>query len=732
MRPFQLAIILSFILVVPLFASIDTLKFERSNQFVCEKNVSFKFANGREFKNARSLKIIKSSGFTFKNVKFNAKKNEIMLTDVTITAYQKWGDFMAEFSSNKKKYTVSGKVVACCNEGLASALIVVDEDITDQTAATTLTGDVVFMGDVTFAANSYLFNATRVFLGPDAQLLPEVNADFVFRNANLQPFCDCRWDRILLADASNTLSMDGTTVRGTIRGIHATTAVSTVLTSSNFLDNYISLYVQNSTGAGPHNNSYFKVDDCTFDNSNIPDQVYCYDINASAVNIDVIVASTCIQSRVTHVLVSDNSDNVHIGHENYGQNEFKNTATLDKQHISLHQSQCFVRNNRFWPAGGNVCALSASRVYVGGTVAQMNIFDGGNMKIVSSSAIVNSNSFTGGSMLVENPDNTAVTSSSPSGSEVAYNDFTGASISVDGNNGSVRFRIFDNFIENTPVILKEMSGSGSNIMIFHSNHLEKNSTGSLVSIFECNEMVFANNFIEHTSYYVPNTGGSNYIGVHWEDTEDGIASNNEFQNCSYGFNIKGGNLGTQFTCNEFLNCYHAFYLDDYPTISTQGSSTTATDNCYNYAYAGLFPYAEQIAGLYNVPADWYIRASISCSLPQPFASCYCTLIETTGVTNLSLQSGTANSCSIPSSSKTTPTDLAVSKHHAFQYYPNPVATEITLIFEVPTSFIIYNLQGQQIYAQQDQENALIDVRQWPDGTYIIRTPTQSGKFVVRK
>lgn len=676
------------------------------------------------------------AGFTFSTYNYDPGMGTLTFYGVAITAYKQFGTFTATVHYGGGHCEISGKVVACCNEGLASALIVVDEDITDQTTATTLTGDVIFMGDVTFAANSYLFNATRVFLGPDAQLLPQVNADFTFRDANLQPFCECRWDRILLADASNTLSMDETTMRGALRGINATTAVATSLTASNFLDNFVSIYIENSTGTGPYNNSYFKVDGCTFDLLNDPTNVYCYDNQLSVVNMAAISATTCHAFFVTDVIVNGASNNVHIGHENYTMNKFKNTVNADKKHISFNDSQGYVRNNQF--ANGYFCGLSDALIFVGGTVAQMNVFSGVLTEFTGSAAILQNNSYANGSVTFTNPSNGTVPGGSSSGCEMAYNDFNGTGILVDGNNTNVRFRIFDNYMYNSPPTIREIPGSGSNKVIFHSNYLENNTTAALAIIDECDLITFANNHLEQLTFYTP-ADLATYNGVLWSDTKDAIVSNNYLENCARGFSISGVNTtnvagaGTQFTCNEFVNCFHAFYLNNFPSLLTQGSSTTATDNCYNYFYSGSYPYGEQIAGDFSGFIDWYMRTATSCNSSYPvYSSCFCTKTTLGLVTNVDLKTGSSSTCNIPPSTKTAPIENYTDIQLLLTYYLNPVATELTLKFETPTAFTIYNLQGQQLYAQQGQQNAVVDVRQWSDGTYIIRTATQNGKFVVRK
>lgn len=714
------------------------IKFLQTNVMACNEEAVFYLeeASVAPPPTISSIDVHTWAGFTFSSYNYDPGMGTLTFYGVAITAYKQFGTFTATVHHAGGHCEISGKVVACCNEGLVSALIVVDEDISDQSTATTLTGDVIFMGDVTFAANSYLFNATRVFLGPDAQLLPQVNADFTFRDANLQPFCDCRWDRILLADASNVLSMDETTMRGALRGINATTAVATSLTASNFLDNFVSLYIENSTGTGPYNNSYFKVDGCTFDLLNDPTNVYCYDDQKSTVNMASIAATTCQGYFVTDVIVNGASDNVHVGHENYTTNKFKNTFNADKKHISFNDSQGYVRNNQF--ANGYFYGLSDALIFVGGTVAQMNVFSGVLTEFTVSAAILQNNSYTNGSVKFTDPINTPpVASGSPNGCEMAFNDFSGTAITVDGDNSTnVRFRIFDNYMYNSPPTIREMPGSGSNKVIFHSNYLENNTTAALAIIDQCNFITFANNHIEQLTFYTP-ADLATYNGVWWSDTRDATVSNNYLENCARGFSISGDNTtnvagaGTQFTCNEFVNCFHAFYLSN-PTLLNQGSSTSATDNCYNYFYSGSFPYGEQIAGPFSGSLSWFMRTPTSCnSGAQPFASCYCTKVIST-ITTITLATGTANTCTTPASTKTTTVEVSSEKQLLLLNYPNPVATELTIKFETPTDFAIYNLQGQQVFAQKAEYQTVVDVRQWPDGTYIIRTATQNGKFVVRK
>lgn len=102
-------------------------------------------------------------------------------------------------------------------------------------------------------------------------------------------------------------------------------------------------------------------------------------------------------------------------------------------------------------------------------------------------------------------------------------------------------------------------------------------------IDQCNFITFANNHIEQLTFYTP-ADLATYNGVWWSDTRDATVSNNYLENCARGFSISGDNTtnvagaGTQFTCNEFVNCFHAFYLSN-PTLLNQGSSTSATDNC---------------------------------------------------------------------------------------------------------------------------------------------------------
>ncbi|MDZ7848894.1 MAG: hypothetical protein U5L96_20400 [Owenweeksia sp.] len=102
----------------------------------------------------------------------------------------------------------------------------------------------------------------------------------------------------------------------------------------------------------------------------------------------------------------------------------------------------------------------------------------------------------------------------------------------------------------------------------------------------------------------------------WEDNEDATAANNYFDNCNRGFDLKGDNSNSQFTCNTFHNCYHGIWLDN-TIIDDQGSSSEATDNCWTYLYGmSTFPYGESVAGSLNASVlnlNWHMSPPSSCA-----------------------------------------------------------------------------------------------------------------------
>lgn len=717
----------------------EEIHFENTNLMNCDR-VVFQIVEDGQIPppNISSVHVDMASvsGFTYSNTTYDIGTGELEFFDVIVTSYEKWGVFSARIDDFDCEIT--GKIVECCQEIDPPYLLVVDEDINDQTAAVNFNMPVIFMGDVGFDPGTYTFDHCDIYLGPDAELLPKVDAQLSFLTSNLQPFCDCRWDRINLAHITNEIIMDKCTVRGALRGVHATTAAPTALTSTKFLDNFISLYVENSTGTGSFNGSYYKVDDCTFDLLGDPMSVYCYDDGQSAVNMTAISATTCQSYFVTDVIVNNGSDNVHIGHENYGENHFKNTASNDKKNISINNSQCFVRHNRFEQANYNVCAQNSSKAYVGGSIPQMNIFYGSTMQMLNSSSIVNSNSFDGGYFISTNPTNTKVTSASPNGNELSYNDFDETDILIDGDNSNVLYRVYDNYIYSSPVTIKEMSSTTSDRAIFHSNYVENNSSNKLVEINDCDNITFANNHLEQLANYGIMDDANYYHGVEWTETKDAEVSNNYLENCTRGFVINGDNTGsgdgTQFTCNEFVNCYYPFFLDNNVQLLDQGTSAAATDNCYQYFYSTslypTFPYGEQISGTYSglSSINWYMQTTTNCNVSN---NCFCTTSSASPSGKVLLSTAGASTCTIPSSNKSAYPTNDESTTEEVKIHPNPVSSELTLEFPQATEVFIYSLQGKLMYQEKVNLATTIDVRAWNNGVYIVHSANYNGKFVVR-
>ena len=755
-------IVILMALIIPLGMNAQTpcsdfeIQFLKKNVMACNTDVVFQLTEGgvQPPPNVSNIDLNSTSGFTYSSEYYDMGTGEFTIYGVSVTDYSGYGTFTVTVHHGLgDPCEMTGHIVKCC-ENVNPDYIIVDEDLNDYTAATSFSGDVfVMMGDVGFQANSYSFTDCDFYLGPDAQMLPQVNAELYFNSCNLDAFCDCRWDRILLAHNSNDLTMEDCSIKGALRAIHATDEVPIEIGDfSKFTNNYLSLYLQNFSGSGPYNGSYLKTDGTTFDITADPDIVYCYDDLQSRVNMSAIWSAVCNGTSDKSIdIFTRQCDNVHIGHESYSPNQFKNTTAFDRTAIAINNSQTFVRNNEFFPVLTNVCSSNSSKVFIGGSAAQGNSFKQGLVHIDQSSAIINRNLFDGADIVFKRPVDLTVATGYTTGSEMLENDFIECAWLADGAGGNITyFRIVNNsFFETQAKMLNLPSNSSlSKKLIFHSNYCETSTTAYPAEIQNCHGVTFANNHLENLRYYTPYAGNAlEYVGVRWLSTKDATVSNNYLENFSRGFQVEGDcrntnvAVGTQFTCNQFVNCYHGFYFSGTSYILNQGSSSKASDNYFNYYYVGgSFPYGAQHEGAVNSSTVLYMREPTSCAAgSKPYSSSYC-LDESVGNFSI-LGNATPIACTMP------PDNSAVSNYPNAEggepievedqlgLYPNPSSGWVTL--KLPENqelslLRVFDRQGRVVHSIHNPETGIrFNVSDWTPGLYLVKTNGYTAKLMVK-
>ena len=342
-----------------------------------------------------------------------------------------------------------------------------------------------------------------------------------------------------------------------------------------------------------------------------------------------------------------------------------------------------------------------------------------------------------------NPWHTTVATGYDAGSEIAENEINDSrDFLVDGNGNNSYMRIYDNEFYDSQVLLHNFDQQSNGRLIFHSNYSEMSTSDFVVEVDQCDGMTFANNHLENLMYYLPYSGTEYlYVGVRWDDSRDVEVSNNYLENFSRGFHVQGNNttniggIGTQFTCNEFVNCYYGFYFNS-AAISNQGSGTKATDNCFNYYTAGGYPYGSQTAGTVSSGSKfWYIRNPSSCSGTPPFTSCYCIQNQAIGL-SISSTAASVNSCDIPSN-KSSQVRSESKKENAgvFDVYPNPTTNKVSIIntkSHEGAVISIYNLMGKMVFEGELQQGSIdIDLTEFKTGLYLIKVSGETQRLIIQ-
>jgi hypothetical protein len=282
--------------------------------------------------------------------------------------------------------------------------------------------------------------------------------------------------------------------------------------------------------------------------------------------------------------------------------------------------------------------------------------------------------------------------------------------------------------------LERLGFSTTRKIIFHSNRVIANKITEAMYIDNCDHIVFANNEIDSDVYYTP-SGNQNYIGLDWRNNQNAEVTGNIFKNFNRGIEIRSNNTNTQFTCNDFINNYHAFYLVNSPVLSDQGSSSEAADNCFLYFHSGSFPYGDNIEasmGATNNLFNWYMSPATNCNVGSPpYADCAC-IDFLTGVTRLG--GSTAPVCTLPASFKREQyeekygDDLYYAPISQWKLYPNPAQEELHL--EIPSylgqaQLVITNNTGQVVLRKELKDaNTRLDISNLKSGLYHL----QAGDF----
>ncbi len=731
------------------------IAFVQKNMLNCSGTPTFTLYNTGGGSLPSAVAYQSDAGFSaFSLGGYNPSTGEVTISSASINNYQEYGTFTLTVTINGEDCEITGHIVECC-ESLTPDVIAVDEPINNYTSTGSFTSETILIfGDVTFNAGSYDFDGCEIRLGPDAELLPSTSTDITFENGtSLTPYCSCRWDRILLTGTTTGLTMDDATMTGALRGIMATNEAPIELIDSDFDDNLVSVYLNNFSTGGSFNGSYLKVDGCTFDATVAPSEI-CY--SSSSVNMNTVYPSSTYCVLPTMDILVKNSVDVHVGHESYDPNTFENNSSNDKSAIVGDASQVFVRNNLFYEVTA-ICSDNTSKMIVGGTVAQGNVIDNSEAIFNETSMFFEENYVSSSAIELYEPTSQSVISGYDEGVQFNTNSFYESDLFIDGNGNpnTANCRIYDNLFTFTEVEMIDyplaISGFAPFLrrIVFHSNDMVQDNNATLVKIEDCGSLVLANNEFDNLVYRTP-AGANEYKGVKWKNSEDGVVSNNYFRNFNRAMDVHNDNSGlntvegTQFTCNEFVNCYHPFYLSSV-TLEDQGASNKATDNCFQYYYTGsTFPYGDQIIGTVQggVSFDWYSQDPSSCSFTsQPASGCHYCITESVSDLDIPGAAATPNACTVPANKSAIATKPNVKEESVkdvlgkLVMYPNPSSGIVNIV--VPANLLnqqmeVYDLQGRHIFGRAvGSESIELNVAEWTPGLYLVKVGDATAKLIVK-
>lgn len=681
-----------------------------------------------------------TQGFTFSSYGYDPSTGKVRFIDVAITSYSNFGSFYLEVQTPNGVCYIQGYVAECCNSSFQPDFIVVEEDLSNYGTVFD-SKNILIMGDVTLAGTEFSFESCDIRLGADAQLLPASGAEMTFATTSLQPFCACRWDRIHLPDNSRILSFTGGSMKGGLRSIMATNEAPINLTGVEFTDNLISLYLEDFNGQPSSGNSWINSDGCIFDLTG-GSGVYCYDQTKSRVDMSQFFPSTTNCNNPVVDIVCKQSSDIHLGAPTFSKNVFKNTPiAIDKTALSVNGGQVFVQNNDFSNVNA-VCSFNDAKIIAGGSGSEVNKLTNSVIDLQTSSVFFNGNTHKGGTFSFEGPTYTQVATGYNFGSEIASNTFEDVTFQITGDYSTTNSycRVYNNFFDDSAPFLKDFPDNSNGRLIFHSNTVEISKNITATTVEKCDGMTFVNNSLKSLVYYTP-SGGTSHMGVSWKNTKDATVSNNYLENMNRGFNVDGSdNTGTQFTCNEFVNCYHGFYFDN-TTISDQGSASQATDNCFQYFYAGSFPYGNSLEGFLSTTTNWYMRPPSTCtSTPQASSTnCYCVYHNVISLNVI--DNATANACSVPGSFKRAlgvhdnngKTRNQFERPENISIYPNPSKQRVTVTSHISgwEDAKIYSLSGQLVRKfSLHGGKATINISSLKSGVYIVEVGQSRAKLLV--
>ncbi len=704
--------------------------FEQHNQMACDGEASFTLLEGGQTAHGVTITYDPGQlqGITLSNFTDHGQ-GLVDIDGISISGYNGIGTITFIVSTGQGDCEIVATVVECC-QGISYDILAVNENFDPYNPSGSLSGKTVIMfGDIGFATGTHSFDDCEIWLGPDAQMLPDVGVSLDFADSDLDAFCDCRWDRIFLED-NNSLSMSGCTVKGALRSIMATDENSISLIRTDFTDNWIAAYLKDFVGTGSYaTNSWTKVDGCTFDATGEPENTYCYNSSLSRVNMTNFLP---VVSQNTHDFILVDSENIQIGHESYGTNYFKNTGLIDRGAIDSDQSQFIARNNNF----NNVFAVKAyngSTVNVGGSSSQANTFDVCDNTIDESAAYWDYNDHDITTVICTDPMHQSVSALAPyGGSSFTSNTFTNTSgiassseLTITGTVGvtSTNVIVSENTIRETPVTIEQIRTGVNGNLECTDNDAQSDINLTLFSLKENYGMDFNDNILKHTVARTNYADNTHYRGALVDNCQNITFSQNSFYNHNRAIHLTGtNNTGTQYTCNRIENSYHGFYLTN-TDIDDQGSTGNPTDNIWKYSYVGTNPFSDGIAGTVSqqfFSIDWYFN-STSNALHQPIENHTKIYVYNT--------SGSAG-CVTPKNAR-----LEIEANDSFIIYPNPSAGNFTIKgnFESNSVITIFSTNGAVVYHRKPNLNTIhVNLSDLPKGLYLVKIGNKGKRKYLTK
>ncbi len=720
-----------FILVIGGGISAQTCQLDDYTLAACNDEAVYTISNYTG--NLNNVTPVSSSGLTYAAWTFNPTLGTITFQSFLFSDYKGFGTIIFDIDLGGTICRMVVKVGECCQDGPSPADVFIEEVV----PSNTYSGIIWMYGDCQLT-NSTEFVSAEVLSAPDARLIVQTGALVKGDNTIFTKMCEYAWDGFYLANATCQLELEECYLSEAIRGVYSYNNGELTAVKTNFYDNLISLLVEEHTTWGPHYRSHIVLDGNTFSFNRLFNY---FNVHPSS----PIIPSDFFQGDCSiinsgysiPILIRDNCTEVNIGHRTLAMNTFEDPYgyAVDITWLEIHDSYVKIRTNSFDDANISICSDDDSRIALGGAnIATVNLIKTPMITYNTAHHIENNRFSDGGHLEINTPYHALATPGTPfTGSYIYTNDFDGVRLEVIGNNALTQFKVLNNSFPDGWARFADLNDNTNGRLIFNDNVMTGEPSFNTLTVYRCDKMVIGNNTLSYSGT-LPWNGSASPIGMDLNDVKEAVVLRNNIDDFERGIEVNYDATGTQFTCNDFSNCYYGFYLNN-PSMSSQPATGL---NCNMNSWVGC---ATNIGGSPANAISWVWDntvitldpGSVSNITGNPFGNtiiCGNQTIPSFKFAGNGVDNSTYNSGNDEFGSK----HLEKGTTSAIQLFPNPVSDVLNLdIPEIQYDgelINIYSSTGHLVLAKAAQKGInTINMTKLPSGVYLIRISDFSSMLV---